>query len=105
MIGQEAREGGLEGRRREVTTPGESEIVTSNTVLARSTPIGIVDTGLLLEVVALGAVMLDAGRILGSSPYHHLLRSGPDASSGLAVESQNDMHSMNAISELRNRTR
>jgi len=36
--------------------------------------------GLLLEVVAFGAVMLDAGSVSGRSPYHHLLRAGPDAS-------------------------
>jgi 5-methylcytosine-specific restriction endonuclease McrA len=30
-------------------------------------------------VVALGAVMLDAVRISGRSPYHHLLRAGPAA--------------------------
>jgi len=44
----------------------------SKTLLARSTPICIVDIGFLLKVMAFGAVMLDAGSILGRSPYHHL---------------------------------
>src|SRR5690606_7383899 len=59
-------------------------------VLARSTPICIVDIGLLLEVVALGAVMLDAVCISGRSPYHHLLRSGPFASATAGIYSSKD---------------
>ncbi|MDZ4258261.1 MAG: hypothetical protein U0994_06410, partial [Gemmatimonadales bacterium] len=51
------------------------EIATSKTVLARSTPICIIDMGLLLGVVAFGAVMMNAGDISGRSPYHHLERS------------------------------